>query len=65
MHKGQLDTLGDVLEHYNKAPEAMIGHSELNPLGLGERELVDLEAFLATLDAPLATDPAWLQAPID
>ncbi len=63
MHKGQLKTLGEVLEHYNAAPEAMIGHSELNPLALSRRELRNLEAFLHTLDAPIAADAAWLQPP--
>ena len=46
MHKGQLETLGDVLEHYNEAPAAMIGHNEAKPLRLGKRDLSDLEAFL-------------------
>jgi cytochrome c peroxidase len=54
MHKGQLATLADVLQHYNDAPEAMIGHNEAEPLGLDERELGRIEAFLATLAAPLA-----------
>jgi len=54
MHKGQLATLADVLEHYNDAPDAMIGHNEAEPLGLNERELRQIEAFLATLAAPVA-----------
>jgi cytochrome c peroxidase len=64
MHKGQLATLADVLEHYNKAPAAMIGHSEAKPLGLRGWELKALEAFLQTLAAPLATDPKWLRPPV-
>ncbi len=63
MHKGQLKTLRDVLVHYNEAPPAMIGHSELDSLDLNERELRQLEAFLQTLDAPLATEPRWLSRP--
>jgi cytochrome c peroxidase len=63
MHKGQLKTLADVLRHYNEAPAAMIGHSELKPLGLSRRELQQLEAFLNTFDAPLATPAPWLQPP--
>lgn len=51
MHKGQLETLAAVLEHYNEAPDAMIGHNEAEPLGLSRRELRQLEAFLATLTA--------------
>lgn len=63
MHKGQLGTLDAVLAHYNAAPFALIGHNEGEPLGLGSRELRQLEAFLLTLDAPLATAPEWLAAP--
>lgn len=54
MHKGQLATLGDVLRHYNEAPDAMIGHNEAKPLGLSSRELLQIEKFLHTLDAPVA-----------
>jgi len=65
MHKGQHATLADVLQHYNEAPPAMIGHSEIEPLNLSQRELRQLEAFLETLDAPLATAEEWLQPPRD
>ena len=58
-------TLADVLQHYNEAPPAMIGHSEIEPLNLSQRELRQLEAFLETLDAPLATAEEWLQPPRD
>lgn len=54
MHKGQFETLAEVLVHYNEAPEAMIGHNETEPLGLSGRELRQLEAFLHTFDAPVA-----------
>lgn len=63
MHKGQFWSLREVLEHYNTAPQALIGHSEAEPLGFRSRQLRQLEAFLRTLDAPLATAPRWLQAP--
>ena len=53
MHKGQLATLADVLEHYNGAPDAMIGHNEAEPLSLSKRELQQVEAFLNTLAAPV------------
>lgn len=53
MHKGQLATLADVLEHYNEAPDAMIGHNEAEPLGLTKSELQQVEAFLNTLAAPV------------
>jgi cytochrome c peroxidase len=52
-HKGQLVALADVLAHYNAAPDAMIGHNEAKPLGLGNRELAQIEAFLRTLSAPV------------
>ena len=65
-HKGQLETLADVLDLYNRAPLAMIGHNENEkPLGFSRRELRWLEAFLLTLDAPLATAPEWLAAPLN
>jgi cytochrome c peroxidase len=63
MHQGQLATLGQVLDHYNRAPRAATGESELVPLGLSAEELKQLERFLGTLSAPLASDPEWLIAP--
>ncbi len=62
-HAGQFATLGEVLDHYNEAPDAMIGHNEAKPLDLWPWQVVDLEAFLLTLQAPLATDPSWLEPP--
>jgi hypothetical protein len=41
----------------------MIGHNEAKPLELSTTELRQLEAFLETLAAPLATAPRWLEAP--
>jgi cytochrome c peroxidase len=64
MHKGQMYTLAEVLQHYNEAPPAMIGHNESKPLGLSEAELGQLEAFLNTLAAPLSTDARWLTDPM-
>jgi len=60
MHKGQLATLREVLQHYNVAAPAVIGHNDAEPLGLSRRELRWLEAFLHTLDAPVAGDPTLL-----
>lgn len=51
MHSGQFAHLDDVLVHYNAAPKASFGRSELKPLGLSAEELADLQAFLGTLDA--------------
>ena len=57
MHAGQFATLRAVLEHYNTAPAAPSGYSEIHPLGLSDAELGQLEAFLHTLssDAPPQT----------
>ena len=56
MHKGQIASLIEVLQHYNQAPLAMIGHNEAKQLGLRDSELRQLEAFLHTLSAPLTAD---------
>jgi len=53
MHAGQFATLREVLEHYNSGGYALIGHNELAPLNLSDRELDQLEAFLQTLTGPL------------
>jgi cytochrome c peroxidase len=50
MHAGQLESLTDVLDHYNRAPTAPAGHSELEPLSMTPTDLAALEAFLRTLD---------------
>lgn len=55
MHAGQVETLDAVLRHYQSAPEARIGHSELRPLNLSDTELHQIAAFLATLE-PLTTE---------
>jgi cytochrome c peroxidase len=52
MHAGQFSTLADVLDHYNRAPAAPAGHTELKPLRLKPVELRQLEAFLRTLSGP-------------
>jgi cytochrome c peroxidase len=49
MHAGQFATLAEVLDHYNRAPAAPSGRSELKPLHLGPAEIDELEAFLRTL----------------
>jgi cytochrome c peroxidase len=49
MHAGQLATIDDVLSHYNAAPAATLGHSELTKLALTTEELAALAAFLKTL----------------
>jgi cytochrome c peroxidase len=51
MDAGQLATLDAVIEHYNAAPKAPFGHSELKPLKLSRDEKRQLVAFLQTLSA--------------
>jgi cytochrome c peroxidase len=63
MHAGQFATLEDVLNHYNTAPEAPAGHSELQPLNLTEKQIAQIIAFLKTLNGPINADPRWLAAP--
>ena len=49
MHAGQFNTLSEVVDHYNRAPEAPAGHSELEPLRLSAQERRQIEAFLRSL----------------
>jgi len=49
MHAGQFWTLDEVLMHYNKAPDAPKGHSELEVLNLSESQLQKIIVFLKTL----------------
>jgi len=63
MHAGQFSTLAEVLEHYNRAPAAPAGHTELKPLGLSRAELHQLEAFLRTLSGGVAAPAKYLTAP--
>jgi len=51
MHAGQIATLTEVIEHYDRAPKAPFGHSELKPLKLSAKERGQIEAFLRTLSA--------------
>ena len=63
MHAGQLITLADVVAHYNRAPRAPLGHTELKPLRLSPVEQRQLVAFLQTLSGPLAAPPGYLEVP--
>lgn len=56
MHAGQITDLRDVVEHYNKAPRAAMGHSELKPLRLSQGEVRDLVAFLGTLSSNIVQE---------
>lgn len=63
MHAGQFATLEEVLHHYNTAPEAPAGHSELEPLNLSDEQLAQIIAFLKTLDSLINVDSKWLAKP--
>lgn len=63
MHAGQLATLREVIDHYDRAPVAMVGHNEAKALSLRRKETKQLEAFLHTLSGPVAVDSKWLKAP--
>ncbi len=63
MHAGQLATLADVIDHYDRAPVSPAGHTELRPLQLTPDERRQLVRFLGALSAPPAVDPSWLRAP--
>ncbi|HET7231986.1 MAG TPA: cytochrome c peroxidase [Longimicrobium sp.] len=62
MHAGQIGTLGQVIDHYSRAPAAPSGKTELRPLRLSPRERAQIEAYLRTLDAPVNA-PRWLLEP--
>jgi cytochrome c peroxidase len=53
MHAGQFSTLIEVIDHYDRAPAAPAGHSELKPLRLDAHERRQLEAFLRSLSGGL------------
>lgn len=50
MHAGQIATLDAVLRHYDAAPQAQVGQSEIRPLRLTEADGRQLAAFLAALE---------------
>jgi cytochrome c peroxidase len=63
MHAGQFATLEEVLRHYNHPPRSPIGHNELQPLGLTNREMSQIIAFLHTLSGGVDAPPELLRAP--
>ncbi len=63
MHAGQLVDLDAVVAHYDRAPSAPAGHSELKPLRLSALEKRQLVAFLQALNSPLAAPAGFLGAP--
>lgn len=63
MHAGQFATLEEVLQHYNHPPRSLLGHNELQPLGLTNREMSQIIAFLHTLSGGVDAPPELLRAP--
>lgn len=61
MHAGQIATLDDVVAHYNTAPAAPAGHTELKPLKLSDAGIRQLTAFLRTLSGGTAAPPELLR----
>jgi len=53
MHAGQFSSIAEVLAHYNRAPTAPAGKTELKRLRLSDRELRQIDAFLNTLVSPV------------
>jgi cytochrome c peroxidase len=64
MHAGQLASLADVVRHYDSAPAAPLGHSELERLRLSASERRQIEAFLRTLSGPLTAPDGYLAPPL-
>jgi cytochrome c peroxidase len=65
MSSGQYATLGEVLEHYDRAEPGPFNHTEVKPLNVSNKQLEQLEAFLGSLSGPLAVDPELLVAPTE
>jgi cytochrome c peroxidase len=64
MHAGQFRTLEEVIDHYDRAPTAPEGTSELRPPHLTDAERRQLITFLGALSAPLTTPDSLLRAPL-
>lgn len=63
MHAGQLPDLESVVAHYDRAPKAPAGKSELKRLRLSEPERAQLVAFLRVLSSPTTAPTGMLEAP--
>ena len=63
MHNGIFPDLDAVIRHYNHAPPAFPGHTDLVPLALTEQQSAALKAFLLTLSAPPNAPPELLRPP--
>lgn len=65
MHAGQLETLTDVIDHYDRAPRSPDGHSELTRLRLSRRERRQLEAYLRSLSGEISAPAEFLRSPFE
>jgi cytochrome c peroxidase len=63
MHAGQFETLEEVLRHYNHPPTSPSGHNELEPIGLTDRQMDQIIAFLRSLSGGVNAPPELLKAP--
>ncbi len=63
MHNGIFADLEAVIRHYNHAPPAFPGHSDLVPLALTEEQSAALIAFMLTLSAPPDAPEELLRPP--
>ena len=63
MHNGSLADLDAVLAHYNAAPPAFPGHSDLIPLDFTAEQIGALKAFLLTLNGQPNAPAELLQPP--
>ncbi len=63
MHNGVFPDLEAVIRHYNHAPPAFPGHSDLVPLAFTEAQSAALKAFMLTLSAPPDAPPDLLRQP--
>jgi cytochrome c peroxidase len=63
MHAGQFGTLMQVIQHYRNVPKAPLGTTELRALTLTNQEMLELEAFVRSLNAPIDAPAQYLRAP--
>lgn len=63
MHDGQFSDLGGVMRHYNQAPVALVGITDIIPLEFTPEQLDQLRRFLLALDSPVKALPEYLSPP--
>ena len=63
MHIGSVRSLNDVMWHYRNLPPARIGKTELDNFTITGAEFDEMEAFLRTLDGPIAAPAKYLRPP--